>query len=87
MNREDFFAVHELGRQGLSVRAIARRLKLHRRSVRRALSAPNGQPPKRLGRPRPSLLDPHRAWVQTKLEQYPQIPGRRLWRMLSVSPI
>lgn len=82
MRREDFFAVQVLRRQGLSVRAISRRLRLHRRSVRRALAAPNGLPSRRSGLVRPSLLDPHRAWVQAKLEQYPELAGRRLWRML-----
>lgn len=82
MNREDFFSVHELRRQGFSIRAIARRLKLHRKSVRLALAAPHGRPPRRSGAQRPSLLDPHRAWVQAKLEQYPELSGRRIWRML-----
>lgn len=84
MNRVDEAAVRELRRQGLSVRAAARYLGVHRRTVRTALAATGGGVPQsgRRGRPRPSLLDPHRAWIQTLLERHPDLPARQVWRLL-----
>ncbi|MFA4945903.1 MAG: IS21 family transposase [Lentisphaeria bacterium] len=83
MNRLDPVAVRELQTQGLSVRAIARRLGVHRRSVRQALAQAAGQPPaSRPGRPRPSLLDPHRVYIATLLERHPDLPARRVWSLL-----
>ena len=72
--------VHALHDEGLSVRAISRRLGVHRRTVRTAL---------RLSRPvsssrprRGSMIDPFRGWILAKLEQYPELSAKRVLYML-----
>ena len=45
MNRADWLTVRTLHQQGLSIRAIARRLGLHRRSVREVLQRREGAAP------------------------------------------
>ena len=84
MNRVDEAAVRELRRQGLSLRAIGRYLGVHRRTVRTALATTEGTVPRarRAGRPRPSLLDPHRAYIRTLLERHPDLPAGQVWRLL-----
>ena len=85
MNRVDEAAVRELRRLGLSKRAVARYLGVHRRTVRAALGpAGDGAAPRPggSGRPRPSLLDPHRTYVQTLLERHPDLPAGQIWRLL-----
>ncbi|MFA5058781.1 MAG: IS21 family transposase [Opitutaceae bacterium] len=81
MKRLDVETVREWHRQGLSLRAIARRLGVHRRTVRAALAP--GQPRRAAaGAPRPSMLDTHRVWIQTLLERHPDLPARRVWSLL-----
>jgi transposase len=81
MTRVDTTVVRDLRAQGLSVRAVARRLGVHRRVVRRALAEAGNRACGR-GRPRPSLLDPHRVWIRTLLERHPDLPAQRLWSLL-----
>lgn len=84
MNRVDEAAVRELRRQGLSLRAIGRWLGVHRRTVRAALASADRSVPRArgAGRPRPSLLDPHRAYIRTLLERHPDLPAGQVWRLL-----
>ena len=63
-----------------SVRAVADRLHVHRKTVRRALHSP--RPPRRLAAPRGSLIDPYRGWLLAKLQQYPELTAVRLLQML-----
>jgi transposase len=63
-----------------SIRATARQLGIHRRTVREALRSPH--PPKRSPAPRTRLIDPYRGWILGKLEQYPLLTATRLHRML-----
>jgi len=51
--------IHNLSNEGLSRRAISRRLNIHRRTVRHALN--NDRPPKVLSSRRGSIIDPHRG--------------------------
>ena len=72
--------IHLLRKEGLSKRAISRRLGIHRRTVRHALQSE--QPPKRASRRRGSIIDPHRSWLLAKLELYPELTGSRLFHLL-----
>lgn len=80
--REDLWrSIHELKAQGLSKRAISRRLSVHRRTVRDALKHVDGPPKVMIGR-RGSIIDSHRGWLLAKLEQYPELKATRLFDML-----
>ncbi|MEI7900375.1 MAG: IS21 family transposase, partial [bacterium] len=81
MNRADWLTVRTLHQQGLSIRAIARRLGLHRRSVREVLQRGDARPP-RHSPPRPSMLDEHRAWIQTQIALHPDLPAQRIFSLL-----
>ena len=81
MNSEQWHCIKQLHeKERLSIRAIARRLRLHRRTVREALNADRPPSPKRT--PRASLVDPYRGWLMAKLEQYPELTATRLFRMI-----
>jgi len=82
MNRGDELTVRELHAKGLSVRAIARRLHMHRRAVNRLLNVDGKTPPRGAMPPRPSLFDEHRSWVLGQLERYPELTAQRLYSML-----
>ena len=56
---------------GLSIRAIARRLRMARRTVRRVLG--HGKPSTRAREPRASILDPHLPTVRALLEETPEM--------------
>lgn len=73
--------IHQLNNEQLSRRAIARRLGIHRRTVRRAL-AHEHHAPKDAPRRRGSIIDPHRGWLLAKIQQYPELPAARLFHML-----
>src|SRR5947208_12809782 len=62
--------------EGLSIRAIAKRLKLSRKTVRRLLArSPERTPPS--SEPRPSLLDAYDAEIRRLLAETPELmaPG------------
>lgn len=80
MNAERWHEIHMLTDEGLSIRRIARRLRLHRRTVRAALRRTRPSPAKRPKRG--SIIDPYRGWLLAKLEQYPELTASRLFRML-----
>ena len=80
MTSETWHEIHTLGDEGLSIRAIARRLGVHRHTVREALRA--ARPPSPSRPRRGSLIDPHRGWLLAKLEQYPELTAARLFQML-----
>ncbi|RLD03270.1 MAG: IS21 family transposase [Chloroflexi bacterium] len=73
--------IHKLNSEKLSRRAIARRLGIHRRTVRKAL-AYTDRPPKRSSRNRGSIIDPFRGWTLAKLQQYPELKSPRIFEML-----
>ena len=72
--------IHNLHREGLSRRAISRRLNIHRRTVRKALESET--PPRVAYRRRGSINDPHRGWLLAKLQQYPELTASRLFHLL-----
>jgi transposase len=80
MTPELWREIHALHDTGLKIRAISRRLKIHRRTVREALRAT--QVPKPASRRRSSIIDAHRGWLLAKLQQYPQLTAARLFHML-----
>ncbi len=64
----------------LSIRALARRFNLHRKTVRRALRSAD---PPRYARPaRPSKLDPFRDEVRSFLQDEPRLPAVRIRELL-----
>jgi transposase len=72
----------DLHRQGLSVSAIARRLGIDRKTVRRYI-ARGLEPPKYSSRaPRPRVIDPFIGYLRERVATYPGLTGRRLWREL-----
>ena len=71
--------IHSLHRQGLSIRQIARRLGISRNTVRRYLRG-EPKPPKYRREPRPSILDPYKAYLSRRLEQIPELPVTVLCR-------
>lgn len=72
--------IHNLHVEGLSRRAISRRLSIHRRTVRHALESE--QAPKVASRRRGSIIDSHRGWLLAKLQQYPELTAARLFYLL-----
>ena len=72
--------IHDLKRQGLSVAAIARKVGLDRKTVRkyldRGLEAPAYGP--RL--PRPRVLEPYEDYLCQRVASFPDLSGRRLLR-------
>ena len=70
----------DLHRQGLSVSAIARKLELDRKTVRRYIQ--RGLEPPCYGprAPRPQKLDPYRPYLADRIRAYPGLSGVRLLR-------
>jgi transposase len=63
----------------LSKSAIARRLSVHRWTVRRALSSQDGPPADAKRRPLPPpKLDPFKAYLAERLKDYPELSGHKL---------
>ena len=75
MTSETWHEIHTLKDERLSLRAIARRLGIHRGTVRAALR--ESRPPSPSRPRRGSLIDPHRGWLLAKLEQYPELTASR----------
>ena len=70
----------DLHRQGLSVSAIARQVGIDRKTVRkyieRGLEAPVYGPRK----PRATVIDPFAAYLRERVQAYPGVTARRLFR-------
>lgn len=72
----------ELYQQGVSISAIARRLELDRKTVRRYI-AQGLEPPSYGPRaPRVTLLRAFEPFLRQRLAAFPQLSGRRLHREL-----
>ena len=80
MTRHEYLEIRHLHEERLGIRAIANRLGIHRRKVRKALNSK--YVPNRVGRPRGSLVDEHRGWLLAKLQQYPELSAAKLHCML-----
>jgi len=76
----ELFMILDLHRQGLSVSAIARRLDLDRKTVRKYIA--RGLEPPLYGprSPRPQVVDPYLEFLRDRLRAYPQLTATRLWR-------
>jgi transposase len=72
--------IHALHRELSSIRAVARHLGVHRKTVREAIRS--DRPPRYTRADRGSLIDPYRGWILGKLEQYPDLTAARLFHML-----
>ncbi len=71
------FAAH-----GLSIRALATRYRVHRRTVRQALTTPDPPPRKRLPARGAPVLGPVRNLIDAMLTVEPQLAHWRIWERL-----
>jgi transposase len=72
--------IHDLKKDGLTITAIAQKMGLDRKTVRRYLEH-NTEPPVYGPRqPRPTLLDDFQAYLKKEVEKCPELSGRRLFR-------
>ncbi len=67
---EEWVDIKALHKQGLSIKAITRRCKVSRNTVRRAL---RGGPPTYERPPRPSKLDPFKDYLTQRLADFPEL--------------
>jgi hypothetical protein len=75
--------LHEV--EGLSQRAIARRLGCDRTTVRKALAMP--RPPDETTRAkRSSILDPHKKKIDALVTQFPELSAVRIWEEIRKGP-
>jgi transposase len=72
--------IHQLRREGLSIRAIARRAGLDRKTVRKYLALGLDAPRYGPRSPRPSVLDDYRDYLRQRLTAYPELTAVRLHR-------
>jgi transposase len=68
ITQELFVDIHVLHKQGLSMRAIARKLNISRNTVRRYLKTPNKVPSYPAREARPTKLDPFKPYIQSRIE-------------------
>lgn len=76
----ELFMIHDLKQRGLSLKAIAERSGMDRKTVRkylrRGLTAPIYGPRE----PRPSKLDTFTRYLDQRISHYPELSGARLLR-------
>jgi transposase len=70
----------DLARQGLTVSAIARRTGHDRKTIRKYMERGLEPPVYKPREPSPSLLAPFEAFLRERVERFPELTGRRLWR-------
>ncbi len=68
-----------LKEQGLSKRAVARRLGICRTTVNKYWSESTDPYKPRYAR-RPHLIDPYRDYITSRLDKYPELPAYRLYK-------
>lgn len=79
IGKEAWVDIKTLHRQGHSIRGIARELGLSRKTVRRYLRSED--PPRYVRtKRRPSLLDPYKDYLQSRLAALPELPATVLLR-------
>lgn len=64
---EEVMEIRVLHRRGMSIRAIARELKMSRKMVRKYLRDPALEPVYRTRGPRPSKLDPYKPYLTKRI--------------------
>jgi len=72
----------DLHRQGLTVSAIARELRVDRKTVRRYIARRLEPPVYGLRKTRQRLIDPFLPYLRERVAAYPGLTARRLWREL-----
>ena len=72
--------IHDLKRQGLSISAIARKLGLDRKTVRKHLEGGLTAPVYGPRQPRPRLLEAFEPYLRERMLGFPDLSGRRLLR-------
>lgn len=72
----------DLARQGLTVSAIARRTGHDRKTIRKYIERGLEPPVYKPREPSPSRLGPFEAFLRERVERFPELTGRRLWREL-----
>jgi transposase len=72
----------DLHRQGVSVSAIARRVGLDRKTVRKYIASGLEPPTYGPRKPRPTQLAPFEPYLRERVAAYPDLTGRRLHREL-----
>jgi transposase len=72
----------DLHRQGLSVSAIARQLRLDRKTVRTHIAKGLEPPGYKARPPRPRVIDPFEPYLRQRITAFPALTGRRIWREL-----
>ena len=68
ITQEILVDIHVLHRQGLGIRAIAKKLNLSRNTVRSYLRAPAKTPTYSEREQRPSILDPYKPYLLERIE-------------------
>jgi transposase len=79
----EIFMVHELHREGLSIRAIARQTGLSRKTVRRYLRRGLEGPVYGPRQPRGSVLDGFKGYIEGRIGDYPELSAIRLLREIT----
>lgn len=72
--------IHDLRRQGLSISAIARKLGLDRKTVRKHLEVGVVAPIYGPREPRPRQIAPFEPYLRDRILAFPDLSGRRLLR-------
>jgi D5 N terminal like/Helix-turn-helix domain len=74
--------IHDLKRQGLSVSAIARKLGMDRKTVRKHLEVGIASPAYRPRAAQPRLIEPYEEYLRARITAWPDLSGKRLLREL-----
>ena len=72
--------IHDLKRQGLSVSAIARKLGMDRKTVRKHLEVGMASPTYSPRAPQPRLIAPYEDYLRARVTAWPDLSGKRLLR-------
>ena len=74
--------IHDLKRQGLSVSAIARKLGMDRKTVRKHLEVGMASPAYSPRAAQPRLIAPYEDYLRARITAWPDLSGKRLLREL-----
>jgi transposase len=76
----NLFMIHDLKQQGLTISAISQRTGMDRKTVRKYLQRGPSVPIYGPRAPRPCKLDPYAAYLDERIDRYPELSGSRLLR-------
>lgn len=79
----EIFMIHDLHRQGLSIRAIARQTGRSRKTIRKYLKAGLEPPAYKQRDARPGVLDRFKGYLRERLRSYPGLSAQRLTREIA----